>query len=65
MKLGVGVATGKKRDGSDAIQQFEMLVIPERDVYRLVMRYTRDMGSQKSCVVICIMDKSRFSSVVY
>jgi len=34
----IGVVTGQKADGENAIQTLEMSVIPERDVYRLIMR---------------------------
>jgi anti-repressor protein len=37
-KHDVGVETGKKRDGSPAMQEIAVTIIPERDVYRLVMR---------------------------
>lgn len=37
-KRRIGVVTGKKKDGTDAIQEIEMVIIPESDVYRLVMR---------------------------
>ena len=35
MKHGVGVVTGKRKDGTDAIQNVEMSVIPEGDIFRL------------------------------
>lgn len=38
LKWKVGVKTGVKSDGTDAIQQMEMLFIPESDLYRLIMR---------------------------
>ena len=38
LKWKVGVKTGVKSDGTDAIQQVEMLFIPESDLYRLIMR---------------------------
>ncbi len=38
LKQGIGVQTGIKADGTAAIQQIEMLFIPESDIYRLVMR---------------------------
>lgn len=38
LKWKVGVKTGVKADGTDAIQQTEMLFIPESDLYRLIMR---------------------------
>lgn len=38
LKHRIGVETGKKADGSPILQEVEMLVIPERDVYRLIMR---------------------------
>lgn len=38
LKRGVGVQTGTKADGSPAIQTFEMVFIPESDLYRLVFR---------------------------
>lgn len=37
-KRTVGVVTGKKADGTDAIQNIEMSFIPESDVYRLIIR---------------------------
>ena len=37
-KRTVGVVTGKKADGTDAIQNIEMTFIPESDVYRLIIR---------------------------
>jgi len=36
-KRHVGVKTGVKKDGTDAIQQIEMNCIPEGDVYRLII----------------------------
>ena len=38
VKHRIGVQTGKRTDGSPAIQQVEMLMITESDVYRLIMR---------------------------
>ena len=38
VKHGVGVVTGKRRDGTDAIQNIEMSVIPEGDIYRLAAK---------------------------
>lgn len=38
VKHGVGVVTGKRKDGTDAIQNVEMSVIPESDIYRLVSK---------------------------
>ena len=38
LKRGIGVQTGVKADGSPAIQQIEMLFIPECDVYRLAAK---------------------------
>ena len=38
LKWKVGVKTGVKSDGTDAIQQVEMLFISESDLYRLIMR---------------------------
>jgi len=38
VKHGVGVVTGKRKDGTDAIQNVEMSVIPEGDIYRLVAK---------------------------
>ncbi|WP_297430383.1 phage antirepressor KilAC domain-containing protein [Clostridium sp.] len=38
VKHGVGVVTGKRKDGTDAIQNIEMTVIPEGDIYRLVAK---------------------------
>lgn len=36
VKRGIGVETGKKADGTPAIQYIEMAFIPESDLYRLV-----------------------------
>lgn len=36
VKHHLGVVTGKKKDGTDAIQTVEMNVIPEGDMYRLI-----------------------------
>ncbi|NRY63214.1 prophage antirepressor-like protein [Clostridium beijerinckii] len=38
VKRGVGVVTGKRKDGTDAIQNVEMSVIPEGDIYRLAAK---------------------------
>ena len=38
LKRRIGVQTGVKADGSPAIQEIEMLVIPEGDIYRLVIK---------------------------
>jgi phage antirepressor YoqD-like protein len=38
VKHGVGVVTGKRRDGTDAIQIVEMSVIPEGDIFRLAAK---------------------------
>ena len=38
VKHGVGVVTGKRKDGTDAIQNVEMSVIPEGDIYRMVAK---------------------------
>ena len=38
LKQGIGVQTGTKSDGTPAIQNIDMLVIPEGDVYRLIAR---------------------------
>lgn len=37
LKRGIGVQTGKKVDGTPAVQMVEMLFIPEGDVYRLIV----------------------------
>ena len=37
LKRGIGVQTGKKADGTPAVQMVEMLFIPEGDVYRLIV----------------------------
>ena len=37
-KRSVGVQTGKKADGTPAVQMVEMLFIPEGDVYRLIVQ---------------------------
>lgn len=34
LKRGIGVQTGKRADGAPAIQNMEMLFIPESDLYR-------------------------------
>lgn len=36
VKRRIGVVTGKKADGTDAIQKIQMYFIPEGDVYRLI-----------------------------
>ena len=36
-KCSIGVQTGKKADGTPAVQMVEMLFIPEGDVYRLIV----------------------------
>lgn len=38
LKQGIGVQTGTKADGTPSIQQVEMLVIPEGDMYRLISK---------------------------
>lgn len=38
VKHGVGVVTGKRKDGTDAIQNVEMTLIPEGDIYRLAAK---------------------------
>lgn len=38
LKRGIGVQTGTKADGTPAMQEVEMLFIPEGDVYRLAAR---------------------------
>ncbi|WP_171983651.1 phage antirepressor KilAC domain-containing protein [Clostridium beijerinckii] len=38
VKHGVGVVTGKRRDGTDAIQIVEMSIIPEGDIYRMAAK---------------------------
>ncbi|WP_242976346.1 phage antirepressor KilAC domain-containing protein [Clostridium diolis] len=38
VKHGVGVVTGKRRDGTDAIQIVEMSLIPEGDIFRLAAK---------------------------
>lgn len=38
LKHTIGVQTGIKADGSPSVQDMEMLVIPESDLYRLIMR---------------------------
>lgn len=38
LKQGIGVQTGNKADGTPAIQMIEMLVIPEGDIYRLIIK---------------------------
>lgn len=38
LKQGIGVETGKKADGSPAMQEISMTFIPEGDVYRLIIK---------------------------
>ncbi|GEP63130.1 hypothetical protein CBE01nite_08980 [Clostridium beijerinckii] len=38
VKHGVGVVTGKRKDGTDIIQNVEMNVIPEGDIFRLAAK---------------------------
>lgn len=38
LKQGIGVQTGNKADGTPSIQNVEMLIIPEGDMYRLISR---------------------------
>lgn len=38
LKQGIGIQTGIKSDGTPSIQDMEVLVIPESDLYRLIMR---------------------------
>ena len=38
MKRPIGVVTGKRSDGTDATQTIEMSIIPEGDIYRLIIR---------------------------
>ncbi|NSB15224.1 hypothetical protein [Clostridium beijerinckii] len=38
MKHDIGVVTGKRKDGTDAIQNVEMSLIPELDLYRLTAK---------------------------
>ena len=38
VKHGVGVVTGKRKDGTDAIQNVEMTLIPEGDIFRLATK---------------------------
>ncbi|NRT72473.1 phage antirepressor KilAC domain-containing protein [Clostridium beijerinckii] len=38
VKHDIGVVTGKRRDGTDVIQNIEMSVIPEGDIYRLAAK---------------------------
>ena len=38
VKHDMGVVTGKRKDGTDAIQNVEMSVIPEGDIYRLTAK---------------------------
>lgn len=38
LKWNIGVNTGVKADGSPAVQNVDMLVIPEGDIYRLVVK---------------------------
>ena len=38
VKHDIGVVTGKRKDGTDAIQNVEMSLIPEGDVYRLTAK---------------------------
>ena len=41
-KQRIGVVTGKRKDGTDAIQEIEMIIIPESDLYRLVMKSKKE-----------------------
>lgn len=38
LKRGIGVRTGNKADGTPSIQNIEMLIIPEGDMYRLISK---------------------------
>lgn len=38
LKQGIGVQTGSKADGTPSIQNVEMLIIPEGDMYRLISK---------------------------
>ncbi len=38
LKQGIGVQTGTKADGTPVMQNIEMLVIPEGDIYRLIIK---------------------------
>jgi prophage antirepressor-like protein len=38
LKRGIGVTTGKKRDGTSAIQKVDVVLIAEKDIYRLIFR---------------------------
>ena len=38
LKQGIGVQTGLKADGTPAIQTVDMLIIPEGDIYRLIVK---------------------------
>lgn len=38
LKQGIGVQTGNKADGTPSIQNVEMLIIPEGDMYRLISK---------------------------
>ncbi|MVX64812.1 phage antirepressor Ant [Clostridium chromiireducens] len=38
VKHGIGVVTGKRKDGTDAIQIVEMSIIPEGDIYRMAAK---------------------------
>ena len=48
-KCSIGVQTGKKADGSPAVQMVEMLFIPEGDLYRLIAHRT----AACPCPVLC------------
>lgn len=38
VKYGIGVVTRKRKNGTDAIQNIEMSVIPEGDIYSLTAK---------------------------
>ena len=51
LKRGIGVETGKRADGKPAIQNIEMLFIPEGDVYRLIAHSKLPTAEQFECWV--------------
>mgnify|MGYP000674189340 CR=1 FL=1 len=55
-KCSIGVQTGKKADGSPAVQMVEMLFIPEGDLYRLIAHSNAalvdDFGGNKQLITV-------------
>ena len=50
-KCSIGVQTGKKADGSPAVQMVEMLFIPEGDLYRLIAHSKLPSGLNNGCLM--------------